>query len=52
MYALLWRTIPGPVWARIIIVVVLAALVMAALVEWVFPWAAETLLPQESTVGG
>jgi hypothetical protein len=51
MYALLWRTIPGPGWVRVVVLMVLAVFVMAALVEWVFPWAAETLLPQESTVG-
>jgi flagellar basal body-associated protein FliL len=52
MYAALWRVIPGPLWVRILIVIVLLVLVLAALVEWVFPWAADTLLPQESTVGG
>ncbi len=51
MYAALWRTLPGPTWVRILVLIVLAALVLAALVEWVFPWAADTLLPQESTVG-
>jgi len=50
MYAALWRVLPGPVWVRILILVVAAALVLAALVEWVFPWASVTLLPQESTV--
>lgn len=52
MYAALWRVLPGPVWVRILTLVVLIVLVLAVLVEWVFPWAAETLLPQESTVGG
>ena len=52
MYAALWRMLPGPAWVRILILIVLAALVLAALVEWVFPWVADTLLPQESTVGG
>lgn len=50
MYAALWRILPGPTWVRILMLIVLAALVLAALVEWVFPWAADTLLPQESTV--
>lgn len=52
MYSALWRVLPGPVWVRVIIVTILAVAVLAALVEWVFPWAAETLLPQEATVGG
>jgi len=51
MYAVLWRILPGPMWVRILIVLVLVVLFLAALVEWVFPWAADTLLPQESTVG-
>lgn len=50
MYAALWRVLPGPTWVRIAILVVAAALVLAALVEWVFPWASDTLLPQESTI--
>jgi len=52
MYAALWRILPGPAWVRIVMLFVLAVLVFAALVEWVFPWAADTLLPQDSTVGG
>lgn len=51
MYAALWRALPGPVWVRVILLVVLAALVVAALIEWVFPWASDTFLPQESRVG-
>ncbi|MFN4002912.1 hypothetical protein [Microcella sp.] len=51
MYAALWRILPGPTWVRILMLIVLTALALAALVEWVFPWAADTLLPQESTVG-
>lgn len=50
MYAALWRILPGPIWVRIVILVVAAVLVLAALVEWVFPWASDTLLPQESTI--
>ena len=52
MYAALWRILPGAVWLRILILTVIAAVVVVALVQWGFPWAAETLLPQESTVGG
>ncbi len=51
MYAALWRNLPGPVWVRVLILVVLAILVVAALIEWAFPWAADTLLPQDSVVG-
>jgi hypothetical protein len=52
MYAALWRILPGPVWVRVLILVVAAVLIIAALVEWVFPWASDTLLPQDSTVEG
>ncbi|MGV3732159.1 MAG: hypothetical protein ACO1N6_02010 [Microcella sp.] len=51
MYAALWRILPGPAWLRVLILLALAAIVLAALVQWVFPWVADTLLPQESTVG-
>ncbi len=37
MYAALWRVLPGPVWVRILILLALAAAVLFALVEWVFP---------------
>ncbi|GAA1732978.1 hypothetical protein [Microcella frigidaquae] len=52
MYAALWRILPGPVWVRVLILILLAAVVIAALVQWVFPWAADLLLPQDSSVGG
>lgn len=51
MYAALWRILPGPAWVRVLILLALAAVVLAALVQWVFPWVADNLLPQESTVG-
>lgn len=44
MYAALWRLLPGPVWVRVLLVVVLVATVLFALVEWIFPWV-NTLLP-------
>jgi hypothetical protein len=50
MYAALWRILPGPVWVRVIILVVLAALVVAALVVWVFPLVDQLITPQEVTV--
>jgi len=51
MYAALWRTLPGPAWVRVVILLVLATAALAALVTWVFPWASATLLPQDVTVG-
>jgi hypothetical protein len=38
MYGALWRALPGPVWLRILQLLVLLAIVLFALVEWVFPW--------------
>lgn len=51
MYGALWRILPGPVWLRIVILVILFAVVLWALVEWVFPWVDSLLGPQEGTVG-
>lgn len=51
MYAALWRILPGPVWVRIIILIVLLAAVLAALVLWGFPWVNQFVMPQEVTVG-
>jgi hypothetical protein len=38
MYGALWRILPGPIWLRIVILVVLLAAVLTALVLWIFPW--------------
>jgi hypothetical protein len=50
MYAALWRLLPGPVWVRLIIVLVLVAAVLFSLVEWVFPWVDQFVAPQDVTV--
>lgn len=50
MYAALWRVLPGPWWVRVLILVVAAALIVAALVEWVFPWVQTFVAPQDVTV--
>lgn len=51
MYSALWHLLPGPVWVRIVILLVATAALLFCLVEWVFPWV-NTLLPsQEATVG-
>lgn len=44
MYAALWRILPGPIWVRILLVLVIVAAVLFALIEWIFPWV-NTLLP-------
>lgn len=38
MYAWLWNHLPGPVYVRITIAVLLFALVVVVLFLWVFPW--------------
>jgi hypothetical protein len=50
MYAALWRVLPGPVWVRLLIVLLLVALVLSALVLWVFPWVNELVAPTDVTV--
>jgi hypothetical protein len=52
MYAALWRVLPGPVWLRIVQLVVLAAAVVAVLMAFVFPMVADVFLTEESTLGG
>ncbi|MFC6356311.1 hypothetical protein [Luethyella okanaganae] len=51
MYAALWRTLPGPVWLRILLVLLLIASVLFSLVTWVFPWVDLIINNQEVTVG-
>jgi predicted membrane protein len=50
MYGALWRILPGPWWLRVLILVVAAAVVVTALVVWVFPYVDELVSPQEVTV--
>lgn len=38
MYAMLWRALPGPLWLRITLAVVLAVVVLFCLVLFLFPW--------------
>ena len=41
MYGALWRALPGPVWVRAVLLLVLAAAVVLACFEWLFPAVAE-----------
>jgi hypothetical protein len=50
MYSALWKILPGPRWARIVQVVVIAVVVLSISVEWIFPWAADTFIQPEITV--
>jgi hypothetical protein len=50
MYTALWKVLPGPIWVRIVIVVVAALAVLAALAFFVFPWV-DNLLTRSVEVG-
>lgn len=52
MYATLWRVLPGPVWFRLLQVLILLAVVLFVLATWVFPWVDAFVNNQEATVGG
>jgi uncharacterized BrkB/YihY/UPF0761 family membrane protein len=52
MYASLWRILPGPVWVRVLLVLILVAAVLFILATWVFPWVDSIVNNQEATVGG
>lgn len=50
MFQLLWRFVPGPVWLRIIVLLAAAAAIVYLLIAYVYPWAAQLLIVEESTV--
>lgn len=50
MYAALWKLIPGPLWVRILVATGAVAVVIAALMMFVFPWVDTLLTPRDVTV--
>ncbi|WP_309712486.1 hypothetical protein [Pseudolysinimonas sp.] len=50
MYGALWRTLPGPWWVRLLILLVAVAVILTALVYWVFPVVDQMVAPQDVTV--
>jgi hypothetical protein len=50
MYTALWKVLPGPLWARVLIVVGGALAVLAVLSFFLFPWI-DTLLTRSVDVG-
>lgn len=52
MYAALWHVLPGPVWLRILILLVVLALLLTSLVLWVFPWVQAMMPTADVTVDG
>jgi len=51
VYAALWRILPGPVWIRLLLLLVLLAGLLLILSTWVFPWVDSIVNNQEATVG-
>lgn len=50
MYSAIWRFLPGPVWLRVILAVLLFVAVVYVLFEWVFPVIAPYMPFYESDV--
>ena len=50
MYGALWRVLPGPWWVRLLILLIAAAVILTALVFWVFPVVDQMVAPQDVTV--
>ena len=51
MYAWLFRHLPGPLWARILLTVLVLAAIIAALFGWVFPAIAPHMPFNDGVVG-
>ncbi len=51
MYGWIFRHLPGPLWLRIVIALVLAAGALVLMVEFLFPWMAELTQLTDSTIG-
>lgn len=50
MYAALWRLLPGPLWVRILLLILLVAALLFTLVTWVFPWVQALIDTPEVTI--
>ncbi len=50
MYGALWRALPGPAWAKTLVLTVLAVVLVAIAFEWLFPLVAEHMPFNEQTV--
>jgi hypothetical protein len=51
MYAWIFRHLPGPLWIRLLISVLLIAVVILVLMEYVFPLADQFVPWTDSTIG-
>ncbi|MET0933911.1 MAG: hypothetical protein ABWX56_09360 [Mycetocola sp.] len=50
MYGALWRSLPGPVWVRVLLVIALIVVALYLLGTVVFPWVQSFVDTQEVTV--
>lgn len=50
MYAALWRLLPGGFAWKVAQLIIIAAIVVLVLFEWVFPWIAQSFFSEQSTV--
>ncbi len=50
IFPALWHALPGPVWARLVVLLVASALVVWVLFEFVFPWVSVTFDIQDQSV--
>ncbi|WP_427015905.1 hypothetical protein ACQCSX_14010 [Pseudarthrobacter sp. P1] len=51
MYGWIFRTLPGPLWLRIITSVLLLAAAVLVLMDYVFPWLSQYNPLTDSTIG-
>ncbi|MBP2412676.1 uncharacterized protein (DUF983 family) [Arthrobacter stackebrandtii] len=52
MYGWIFRNLPGPLWFRIIIAIVLVVAAVLLLMQFVFPWLSQFNPLNDSTIGG
>lgn len=50
MYAWIFRHLPGPLWCRILITLVLVAALLVLLVQYFFPWMSQFTSFTDSSV--
>lgn len=51
MYGWMFRHLPGPLWMRIVLTVLLLAAAVVLLVQFVFPWLEQFTPLTDSTIG-
>jgi hypothetical protein len=51
MYGALWRLMPGPIWLRVILMVLVFAALLVVLILFVFPWLNTFVNVNNNTVG-